>query len=155
VSKSHLHKIKVLKEQIVALETELIAIPAKTQSIVTEKTELKTSIETATSVIKLLDIVVALNSDIDKSHRMCNKASHQFWRRMYVRSVFAAIEGITHRLKFLSSAIAKMNSIPLSPAEQALLKEEARGGWVCLDNLKQFLSDKLLRFMPLPLSAVV
>jgi hypothetical protein len=30
-----------------------------------------------------------------------------------------------------------------------------RGGWVCLDNLKQFLSDKLLRFMPLPLSAVV
>jgi hypothetical protein len=30
-----------------------------------------------------------------------------------------------------------------------------RGGRVCLDNLKQFLSDKLLRFMPLPLSAVV
>jgi hypothetical protein len=30
-----------------------------------------------------------------------------------------------------------------------------RGGRVCLDNLKQVLSDKLLRFMPLPLSAVV
>ena len=29
------------------------------------------------------------------------------------------------------------------------------GGRVCLNNLKQVLSDKLLRFMPLPLSAVV
>jgi hypothetical protein len=30
-----------------------------------------------------------------------------------------------------------------------------KGGRVCLDNLKQFLSDKLLRLMPLPASEVV
>ena len=30
-----------------------------------------------------------------------------------------------------------------------------RGGRVCLDSLKQFLSDKLLCLMPLPAAAVV
>ena len=32
---------------------------------------------------------------------------------------------------------------------------DERGGRVCLDNLKQFLSDKLLQLMPLPVSEVV
>ena len=32
---------------------------------------------------------------------------------------------------------------------------DIRGGRVCLDSLKQFLSGKLLCLMPLPVSAVV
>ena len=39
--------------------------------------------------------------------------------------------------------------------QSSTLTRDPRGGRVCLDNLKQFLSDKLPRFMPLPASEVV
>ena len=47
----------------------------------------------------------------------------------------------------------------LCPYEQAAEKVSKwtvnRGGRVCLDNLKEFLSDKLLSLMPLPVPQVV
>jgi hypothetical protein len=38
---------------------------------------------------------------------------------------------------------------------ECFMMAKSRGGRVCLDNLKQFLSGKLLCLMPLPVSVVV
>jgi len=80
----------------------------------------------------------------------------------------AMFEGLAKRMltSITEGDIQKINayqrtlSAGISTDKMRLLRDQStenlnRGGRVCLNNLKQVLSDKLLRFMPLPLSAVV
>jgi len=57
----------------------------------------------------------------------------------------------------ISFSAERLNITHQFPHNLKLFSEisELRSGLVCLDNLKQFLSDKLPRFMPLPSSEVV
>jgi hypothetical protein len=59
------------------------------------------------------------------------------------------------RIELLDSNETTVSKSVLTANAQNQLNKLFRGGRVCLDNLKHFLSDKLLRFMPLPLSEVV
>ena len=49
----------------------------------------------------------------------------QFWRRTFIRSVFALIEGFTYSLKQVALEAAKRFDIELSKSEIALLLEES------------------------------
>lgn len=49
----------------------------------------------------------------------------QFWRRMYVRTVFARIEGIVYCMKQIALEAAKLHDVELPPAETALLLEHS------------------------------
>lgn len=48
----------------------------------------------------------------------------EFWRRMYVRSSFACIEGMTYRLKQVAHAAHKSKKCTFSEKEVPLIKEE-------------------------------
>ena len=54
------------------------------------------------------------------------KGNNQFWRRMYVRSFFAHVEGVAFRLKQQSlSASERFGIIKLSPDEISIINEES------------------------------
>jgi len=72
----------------------------------------------------LCDIVKVATADISLSRKMINKNQKQFWRRTFVRSFFAGVEGINHRIKNVSMLLADILKIELSHAEIALLREE-------------------------------
>ena len=69
----------------------------------------------------IVDIAIA---DISMSRKMVNKNQNQFWRRTFVRSLFAGIEGINHRIKHFSILLANIHEIDLTHAEIAVLSEE-------------------------------
>lgn len=71
-------------------------------------------------------ILRILIDDVTITLKMIKKNDKPFWRRTLVRSLFASIEGINHRMKFvaLELALTGLNSVKLSPAEVALLREE-------------------------------
>lgn len=71
------------------------------------------------------EILVTLRADVTMSRKMVKKSTKPFWRRTLVRSLFACIEGINHRMKFVAMGMAEVNSVKLSRAEHALLREEA------------------------------
>ncbi|HEX8195848.1 MAG TPA: hypothetical protein VF571_06555 [Pyrinomonadaceae bacterium] len=54
-----------------------------------------------------------------------NPDQRQFWRRSFVRSLFAAIEGLTFQYKQLAKEIAKYNRVEFSSSEIALLNDES------------------------------
>lgn len=50
----------------------------------------------------------------------------EFWRRMYVRSAFACIEGMTYRLKQVAHAAHNSKKCTFSEKEVSFIKEEKR-----------------------------
>ncbi len=66
-----------------------------------------------------------LIDDVTITLEMIKNNDKQFWRRTLVRSLFACIEGINHRMKFIDLELAGINSVKLSPADHALLIEES------------------------------
>jgi hypothetical protein len=101
---------------------------------------------------QLSDISRILTDDIDLIFmKVCNtgiKRDKQFWRRTYVRSLFARIEGITYNLKHLAPTFAELNNMKLSRAETAILKEESykvnNDGDAITDKSKIRTADNLL-----------
>jgi hypothetical protein len=75
-------------------------------------------------IYDLLDIVKVAGADISLSLKMVKKNQKQFWRRTFIRSLFAGIEGINHRINNVSILLANIKKIKLSHAEIAMLKEE-------------------------------
>lgn len=78
---------------------------------------------------ELLDLFQLLNEDV----ATCGAAIQQerdtnivdmFWRRAYVRSVFAFIEGVIYRMKLLAFEDSQYASVNFSSAELAFLIEE-------------------------------
>lgn len=49
----------------------------------------------------------------------------EFWRRMYVRSAFACIEGMTYRLKQIAQAAHDSKRCAFSEKELSLIREES------------------------------
>jgi hypothetical protein len=72
----------------------------------------------------LNDIIETAAADISMSQKMVKKNHDQFWRRTFVRSLFAGIDGINHHMKHLSILMAKFHEIDLTHAEIAMLREE-------------------------------
>jgi hypothetical protein len=75
-------------------------------------------------IYDLLNIVKVAGADISLSLKMVKKNQKQFWRRTFIRSLFAGIEGINHRINNVSILLANIQKIKLSHAEIAMLKEE-------------------------------
>jgi hypothetical protein len=73
------------------------------------------------------DIFKLLYEDVDLAERKWKQQDSQFWRRTFIRSVFALIEGFTYRLKQVALEASKIFSIELSNSEIALLLEESYG----------------------------
>ncbi len=71
------------------------------------------------------DILKLLYEDVELAERMWREQDSQFWRRTFIRSVFALIEGFTYRLKQVALEASKKFSIELSKSEIALLLEES------------------------------
>jgi hypothetical protein len=71
------------------------------------------------------DIFKLLYEDVELAERMWSEQDSQFWRRTFIRSVFALIEGFTYRLKQVALEASKKFSIELSKSEIALLLEES------------------------------
>ena len=69
-------------------------------------------------------IVKIAAADISMSRKMVEKNQKQFWRRTFVRSLFAGIEGINHRMKHFSMLLANIHEIDLTHAQIAVLREE-------------------------------
>jgi hypothetical protein len=57
-------------------------------------------------IYDLLDIVKVAGADISLSLKMVKKNQKQFWRRTFIRSLFAGIEGINHRINNVSILLA-------------------------------------------------
>lgn len=71
------------------------------------------------------DILNLLYEDVDLAERMWKHQDSQFWRRTFIRSVFALIEGFTYRLKQVALEASKKFRVELSKSEMALLLEES------------------------------
>jgi hypothetical protein len=84
---------------------------------------LKTPIGKALAESK--DILNVLYEDVDLAERMWKQQDSQFWRRTFIRSVFALIEGFTYCLKQVALEASKKFGIELSKSEIALLLEES------------------------------
>jgi len=80
--------------------------------------------ESSKVVNDLNAIVKIAAADISMSRKMVEKNQKQFWRRTFVRSLFAGIEGINHRMKHISMLLANIHKIELTHAEIAMLREE-------------------------------
>ena len=74
---------------------------------------------------ELKEILNVLYEDVDFAERMWKDQDSQFWRRTFIRSVFALIEGFTYSLKQVALQAAKRFHIELSKSEIALLLEES------------------------------
>jgi len=66
-----------------------------------------------------------LREDELKCMKNAVKDKNQFWRRMYVRSFFAHVEGVAYRLKQLSLSAAKSFHIELTQNEISRINEES------------------------------
>lgn len=84
---------------------------------------LKTPIGKALAESK--DILKALHEDVDLAERMWKQQDTQFWRRTFIRSVFALIEGFTYCLKQVALEASKKFRVEMSKSEVALLSEES------------------------------
>ena len=74
---------------------------------------------------ELMEVSRTLREDEIKCMNNAVKTREQFWRRMYVRSFFADVEGTTYRLKQQSLTAAKIFSVELQPKEISIINEEA------------------------------
>ncbi|MCG8351874.1 MAG: hypothetical protein MI924_29260 [Chloroflexales bacterium] len=74
-------------------------------------------------LFQLLHQDVATCLTMVQQERTTNKVD-LFWRRAYVRSVFAFIEGVTYRMKRLAFEEKDKSQVDFSPAEIALLLEQ-------------------------------
>jgi len=78
---------------------------------------------------ELLDLFQLLHQDVAASLAMIQRESvtntvDLFWRRAYVRSVFAFIEGVTYRMKLLAFEDKDKPDVNFLPEELAFLLEE-------------------------------
>lgn len=79
---------------------------------------------TSLALRALEEIFETLGSDVTMSQKMLKKTTKPFWRRTLVRSLFACIEGINHHMKSVAIGLAEVNSVKLTRAEYAFLREE-------------------------------
>jgi hypothetical protein len=86
---------------------------------------MKLSVELDKAFQEMEAIIRELGGDI----RLCRNTLEQddtpFWRRTYVRALFAAIEGINYRMKHLAINLSDSNQITFTVAEKAALLEES------------------------------
>jgi recombinational DNA repair protein (RecF pathway) len=76
------------------------------------------------AVIELIEVQESLGQDVLVCTKMLEQEDSQFWRRTLVRTSFALIEGVVHRMKHLAFEFCSYEKIPLSRAEVAMLQEE-------------------------------
>lgn len=76
------------------------------------------------AVDELREIQESLGQDILICTKMLEQEDNQFWRRTLVRSSFAFIEGMVHRMKQLAFEVCSYEGISLSRSEAAMLLEE-------------------------------
>jgi hypothetical protein len=86
---------------------------------------MKRVIDLDKGVIELREVFDVLGQDILTSRNMVKENDSPFWRRTLVRSLFACIEGMSYRMKYVALIMARNHSVRLSPAERALMKEES------------------------------
>ena len=74
---------------------------------------------------KVMEMFDTLTQDIITARETMKSDDSQYAKRVYVRTAFALIEGMTHLTKVLTIEVAKLRNVELSPAELSLLKEES------------------------------
>jgi hypothetical protein len=84
---------------------------------------LQNAVNELRELFQLLHQDVATCLKMVQQERTTNKVD-LFWRRAYVRSVFAFIEGVTYRMKRLALEEKDKSKVDFSPAEIALLSEQ-------------------------------
>jgi hypothetical protein len=73
---------------------------------------------------ELLEMVDALGEDVRESASLSRINDSQFTRRIYIRSVFALIEGNIFQMKRVIIDAYDKGKIKLTSAEEAIVKEE-------------------------------
>jgi hypothetical protein len=86
---------------------------------------MKLSVELDKAFQEMEAIVRELGGDIRLCRNMLEQDDTPFWRRTYVRALFAAIEGINYRMKYLAINLSDSNQITFTVAEKAALLEES------------------------------
>lgn len=76
------------------------------------------------AVVELSEVQESLGQDVLVCTKMLERDDGQFWRRTLVRTSFALIEGMVHRMKQLAFEVCLYEKISLSRAEVAMLQEE-------------------------------
>jgi hypothetical protein len=78
---------------------------------------------------KAFDELLAITGELDRDIEMCSAMlkgkDSSFWRRTFVRALFAAIEGVNHRLKHLALNVDDIAPFDFTLAERAMLLEES------------------------------
>lgn len=83
----------------------------------------ETTIEKA--VTELSEVQESLGRDVLVCTKMLGQEDNPFWRRTLVRTSFAFIEGMVHRMKQLAFEVYSYEGISLSRSEVAMLLEES------------------------------
>jgi hypothetical protein len=75
------------------------------------------------SASDLIALFLGLHSDLDQCKSNLSATTTGYWDRMYVRCLFALIEGITYRLRHALLSAHNAGEITLEPREFMLLSE--------------------------------
>jgi hypothetical protein len=82
------------------------------------------------------------------SGELAKDDENQFWRRTFIRTLFATIEGINYQFKRLALCVADCSALKLDTATETLLKEESyelkNNGQVKTSKAKLRTADNLL-----------
>jgi hypothetical protein len=81
------------------------------------------------AVESLLGLLLALSADVTMAQAARTQADTPYARRVYVRTMFAAIEGLTFSIKQVTLAVSSLKKVVFSQEEIRLLGDKSRPSW--------------------------